>query len=197
MAVCPPPKQSHPLTYEALMTDQTKFSQQSSSGPAPGRIKWFLLIPVVLCLCGWVVLYLRAQREKTLVHSTQALDIEPVSVVHPKHGAPNSDLSLPATLQAYSDSPIFARVDGYVSRWYTDIGAHVRQGQLLALIDSPTVDQELNQARAMLAQARANMTLAKITAERYRELITTDAVSQQDVDQANQNLEAQTANVQA
>jgi RND family efflux transporter MFP subunit len=179
------------------MTDQTNLSQQSSSRPAPGRIKWFLLIPVVLCLCGSVVLYLRAQREKTLVHTTQALDIEPVSVVHPKQGAPDSDLALPATLQAYSDAPVFARVDGYVSHWYTDIGAPVRQGQLLALIDSPTVDQELNQARAMLAQTRANMTLAKITAERYRELIATEAVSQQDVDQANQNLEAQTANVQA
>jgi RND family efflux transporter MFP subunit len=179
------------------MTDQTKPSQQPPARPAPGRIKWFLLIPVVLCLCGSVVLYLRAQREKTLVHVTQALDIEPVTVVHPQPGVRDTDLSLPATLQAYSDSPIFARVDGYVSHWYTDIGAHVRQGQVLALIDSPTVDQELNQAQAMLAQTRANLKLARITAERYRELIKTDAVSQQDVDQTNQNLDAQTANVQA
>jgi RND family efflux transporter MFP subunit len=179
------------------MTDQTKLSQQLPPRPAPGSIKWFLLIPVVLCLFGLVVFYARAQREKTLVHTTQTLDIEPVTAVHPQKGAPDSDLSLPATLEAYSDAPVFARVDGYVSHWYTDIGAQVRQGQLLALIDSPTVDQELNQARAMLAQTRANMTLARITAERYRELIKTDAVSQQDVDQANQNLEAQLANVQA
>jgi RND family efflux transporter MFP subunit len=143
------------------------------------------------------VFYSRAQREKALIHATQKLDIEPVTVVYPQKGAPDSDLSLPATLQAYSDSPIFARVDGYVSHWYTDIGSHARQGQLLALIDSPTVDQELNQARAMLSQAGANLTLARITAERYRELIKTDAVSQQDVDQANQNLDAQSANVQA
>lgn len=179
------------------MTDQIKVSQQSPPPPAPGRIKWFLLIPVVLCIGGSVVLYLRAQREKTLVHATKTLDIEPVTVIHPQQSAPDSDLSLPATLEAYSDSPIFARTDGYVSHWYVDIGTHVQQGQLLALIDSPTVDQELNQARAMLAQAQANLTLAKITAERYRELIKTNAVSQQDVDQTNQNSDAQTANVQA
>jgi RND family efflux transporter MFP subunit len=179
------------------MMDQTKFSQQFSPRPAPGRIKWFLLIPVVLCLFGAVVIYLRVQREKTLVHTTQAMDIEAVTVIHPQQGAPDSDLSLPATLAAYSDSPIFARTDGYVSRWYADIGTHVRQGQLLASIDSPEVDQELNQAQAALAQTRANLTLAKITAARYGELIKTDAVSQQDVDQSNQNFDAQTANVQA
>lgn len=179
------------------MTDQTNLSQQFPSPTGAGSIKWFLLIPVVLCLLGSVTVYLRAQRESNLVHTTQALDIEPVTVTHPQRGAPDSDLSLPATLQAYSESPIFARTDGYVSHWYADIGTHVRQGQLLALIESPEVDQQVNQAQATLAQARANMTLARITAERYGELIKTDAVSQQDVDQTKQNFDAQSANVQA
>lgn len=179
------------------MTDQIEFSQQSPPRAAPGSIKWFLLIPMVLFLFGSVVFYLRAQREKTLVHTTQTLDIEPVTVTHPQRGAPESDLSLPATLQAYSDSPIFARTNGYVSHWYADLGIHVRRGELLALIESPEVDQELKQAQATLAQSRANLTLAEITAERYRDLIKTDAVSQQDVDQTKQNFDAQTANVQA
>ncbi|MBB5318115.1 efflux RND transporter periplasmic adaptor subunit [Tunturibacter empetritectus] len=129
--------------------------------------------------------------------TTHALQAEPVSVIHPQSGAPNSDLALPGTLQAYSDSPIYARTNGYVAHWYADIGTHVHQGQLLAVIESPEVDQELSQARASLSQVQANLTLAGITAKRYQDLITTNAVSQQDVDQNNQNLEAQKANLHA
>jgi RND family efflux transporter MFP subunit len=100
-------------------------------------------------------------------------------------------------IQAFSQSPIYARVDGYVRTWYVDIGTHVTKGQLLAEIDSPEVDQQLNQARAMLQQAETTLALAKVTAPRYQELIKTNSVSQQEVDQNNQNLAAQTANVQA
>jgi RND family efflux transporter MFP subunit len=100
-------------------------------------------------------------------------------------------------LQAYSDSPIYARTSGYVAHWYADIGTHVHEGQLLAEIESPEVDQELNQARASLSQVQANLTLADVTAKRYQGLIGTNAVSQQDVDQNNQNLDAQKANLQA
>src|SRR5580765_8821060 len=100
-------------------------------------------------------------------------------------------------IQAFSQSPVYARVDGYVRTWYVDIGTHVTKGQLLAEIDSPEVDQQLNQARAMLQQAETTLALAKVTAPRYQELIKTNSVSQQEVDQNNQNLAAQTANVQA
>jgi RND family efflux transporter MFP subunit len=100
-------------------------------------------------------------------------------------------------IQAFSQSPVYARVDGYVRTWYVDIGAHVTKGQLLAEIDAPEVDQQLNQARAMLKQAETNLALAKVTAPRYQELIKTNSVSQQEVDQNNQNLSAQEANVQA
>ena len=185
------------MKHEVPMTHESETVSASSTRSGRGGIKWFLLIPVVLCIFGAVTFLLRAQDQKKLVTTTQALEVESVSVVHPQPGTPDTDLALPATLQAYSDSPIYARTDGYVAHWYADIGAHVGQGQLLATIDSPEVDQELNQARASLAQGQANMTLAKITATRYRELIKTDAVSQQDVDQNNQNLDAQQANVQA
>jgi RND family efflux transporter MFP subunit len=125
------------------------------------------------------------------------MEVESVSVIHAQPSPPATDLALPATLQAFSDSPIYARTDGYVKHWYADIGAHVHQGQLLALIESPEVDQQLNQARAALAQAQATLKLADITAARYQGLIGTDAVSQQDVDVNNQNLDAQKANAQA
>jgi RND family efflux transporter MFP subunit len=100
-------------------------------------------------------------------------------------------------IQAFSQSPVFARVDGYVRTWYADIGTHVTKGQLLAEIDAPEVDQQLNQAQAMLQQAETNLALAKTTTPRYQELIKTNSVSQLELDQNNQNLAAQTANVQA
>jgi RND family efflux transporter MFP subunit len=185
------------MKHEVPMTHESQSPQEASSSHTRNRIKWFLLIPVALCVSGAITLFLRAQDSKKLTTTTHALEAEQVTVIHAQQSAPVTDLALPATLQAYSDSPIYARTSGYVSHWYADIGAHVRQGQLLALIDSPEVDQELNQARAALAQAQANLTLARITAARYQELIKTDAVSQQDVDQNNQNFAAQNANVQA
>lgn len=177
-----------------------KQSQSQQSGElrhVRNKIKWFLFIPAVLCLSGIITFFVRAQDSKKLITTTQALQAESVAVIHPQQGPQDTDLSLPATLQAYSDSPVYARTSGYVSHWYADIGSHVRQGQLLAQIETPEVDQELNQARAALAQTEANLTLADITAKRYQSLITTNAVSQQDVDENNQNFEAQKANVQA
>jgi RND family efflux transporter MFP subunit len=168
--------------------------------PLPSRksgARFFLLAPIVLCLVGAVALLLRAQESRKLAVVTHALQAEPVSIIHPQSGAPNSDLALPSTIQAFSDSPIYARTNGYVAHWYADIGTHVHQGQLLAVIESPEVDQELSQARASLNQVQATLTLAGITAKRYQGLISTNAVSQQDVDQNNQNLEAQKANLQA
>jgi RND family efflux transporter MFP subunit len=179
------------MTYEA----QTPQNVRPSSGR--NRILWFLVVPVALCVFGAVTFILRAQSQKELFATTQALDVESVSVIHAQPSPPETDLALPATLQAYSDSPIYARRDGYVKHWYADIGAHVHQGQLLALIEAPEVDQQLNQARAALAQAQATLKLADITAARYQGLISTDAVSQQDVDVNNQNRDAQKANAEA
>jgi len=137
------------------MAHESQSPREASSSHARNRIKWFLLIPVVLCVSGAVTFFLRAQDSNKLTTTTQTLEAEQVSVVHARQSAPATDLALPATLQAYSDSPIYARTNGYVSHWYADIGTPVRQGQLLALIDSPEVDQELNQARAALAQTQA------------------------------------------
>jgi RND family efflux transporter MFP subunit len=185
------------MNNEAPTNKQSQSPQSRDPKHARNSIKWFLLIPAVLCLSGVITFFMRAQDSKKLNATTQGLQAESVAVSHPQPGTPDTDLALPATLQAFSDSPIYARTNGYVSHWYADIGTHVRQGQLLAQIESPEVDQELNQARAALAQAQANLTLADITAKRYQSLITTNAVSQQDVDSNNQNFDSQKANVQA
>ncbi len=125
-----------------------------------------------------------------------------VAVVHPTAEKPDEELVLPGTLQAYVESPIYARTNGYLLRWYKDIGSHVKQGELLADIDTPEVDQELMQARAARQQVVAAMDLAKINADRYQSLRKTDSVSQQEADtqssgyqQAMANLAAADANV--
>jgi RND family efflux transporter MFP subunit len=161
------------------------------------RLLWFLFIPVLLATSAFFVAQARQKVSQRLVGTTKALEVQTVNVIHPQRGKSSSDLTLPGMIQAFSQSPIYARVDGYVRTWYVDIGTHVTKGQLLAEIDAPEVDQQLNQARAMLKQTETSLALAKTTTPRYQELIKTNSVSQQEVDQNNQNLAAQTANVQA
>jgi RND family efflux transporter MFP subunit len=175
--------------------DNSKNSQPLLRGGK--RLLWFLLIPVVLAITALFGAQSRQKQSERLGATTQSLEVQTVDVIHPQRGQSTSDLTLPGMIQAFSQSPIYARVDGYVRTWYVDIGAHVTKGQLLAEIDAPEVDQQLNQARAMLQQAETSLGLAKITAPRYQELIKSNSVSQQEVDQNNQNLAAQTANVQA
>jgi RND family efflux transporter MFP subunit len=165
--------------------------------PSGKRLLWFLFIPILLATSAFFVAQARQKVSQQLVGTTKSLEVETVNVIHPQRGKSSSDLTLPGMIQAFSQSPIYARVDGYVRTWYVDIGTHVTKGQLLAEIDAPEVDQQLNQARAMLSQAETSLALAKTTAPRYQELIKTNSVSQQEVDQNNQNLAAQTANVQA
>jgi len=161
------------------------------------RLLFFLVVPLVLAASALFGIQGRQKQTEQLANSTRALALQPVNVIHPERGKSSSELTLPGMIQAFSESPVYARVDGYVHTWYVDIGAHVTKGQLLAVIEAPEVDQQLNQAQAMLQQAQANLQLAKVTAPRYQELIKTNSVSQQEVDQNNQNLAAQQANVQA
>jgi RND family efflux transporter MFP subunit len=180
------------------MNKDQESAEQGRHSPRSGqRLLWFLLIPVVLATSAFFGTQARQRQSQQLVTTTRSLEVQPVNVIHPQRAQSSSDLTLPGMIQAFSQSPIYARVDGYVRTWYVDIGTHVAKGQLLAEIDAPEVDQQLNQARAMLKQAETSLALAKVTAPRYQELIKTNSVSQQEVDQNNQNLAAQTANVQA
>jgi RND family efflux transporter MFP subunit len=115
---------------------------------------------------------------------TQQAAVPSVSVVNPKQSRGGEELILPGNIQPFISSPIYARTDGYLKKWYFDIGARVKTGQLLATIQTPEVDEQLAQARSTLATAQANLELAKITQERYQSLLSKHAVAQQDVDNA-------------
>ena len=120
-----------------------------------------------------------------------------VAVVQPKRSAPAQEIILPANVQAFADAPIYARTNGYLKRWYVDIGSHVKEGQLLAEIDTPEVNQQLRQARADLATSQANLNLSKITADRYAGLLKTDSVSKQESDNAAGDYAAKQASLQS
>jgi RND family efflux transporter MFP subunit len=138
-----------------------------------------LLVAVVLAVTGIVP---RVRARTTLKDQTDALAAPDVIVHPPVQGKIGQEIILPANVYAYSDATLFARTDGYLSNWYFDIGAHVRQGQLLAVIASPEVDKQLLQARADLSTAEANAGLAKTNSTRYQGLLTQNAVSKQDTD---------------
>src|SRR6202167_1516790 len=135
----------------------------------------------------------RLRAKAALRTETRNLAIPTVVVIHPKRGDPQQEIVLPGNMQAFEDSPIYARTNGYLKKWYVDIGGHVTKGQLLAEIETPEVDQQLSQARADAATAQANVNLAKITADRYEGLLKTDSVAKQDVDNAHGDFEAKQA----
>jgi RND family efflux transporter MFP subunit len=143
-----------------------------------------------LALLIYSGIHSRAAAESRLTKRTQEAAIPTVAVVFPQEGAPTQEIVLPGNTQAFSDAPIYARTSGYLKRWYFDIGAHVQRGQLLAEIETPEVDQQLQQAQADLDTAQANLNIAKITATRWQDLVSDGSVSQQETDQAVSNLSA-------
>src|SRR5437016_4194210 len=155
------------------------------------------VIVIVLVVLGAVTLFQRRSQYQALAKETETLAIPTVAVIHASVESAEEDLVLPGAMQAYVESPIYARTNGYLKKWYHDIGSRVRQGELLADIDTPEVDQQLSQARAELNTAQANANLSRITATRYQELIKTDGVSKQEVDNAVGDLEAKVANVRS
>src|ERR1700677_3459957 len=155
---------------------------------------------VAALLLGVVIysgIHQRAMAASNLGAATERAAIAAVNVVEPKSGATLEELVLPGTTQAFIDTPIFARTSGYLKQWYFDIGAHVEKGQLLAVIETPELDQQLGQARANMKTAQASEKLAEITATRWQNLLKTDSVSKQETDQAVQDLSARQATVES
>jgi RND family efflux transporter MFP subunit len=159
---------------------------------------------LIVALVGIAVIWVLASGIRSRVKAAAVLEtvtaqmaVPSVSVVAPKRTAPAQEIILPGNIQPFITSPIYARTDGYVKKWYFDIGAHVKTGDLLAVIQTPEVDEQLAQARSTLATAQANLELAQITRERYQSLLTKHAVSQQDVDNANGTYAANKAVVDA
>jgi RND family efflux transporter MFP subunit len=159
-----------------------------------------LIAVVVLAIIASVVIggiVPRLRAKEALKKETYDLAVPTVNVARPKQGAPQTEIVLPGNMQAFTDSPIYARTNGYLKKWYVDIGGRVKAGQLLAEIETPEVDQQLQQARSQLNTAKANFNLAQITSNRYQELKGTDSVAQQDVDNALGSERANAATVSA
>ena len=174
---------------------------RSDNKPEPSRPRRRWLV-AVLAVAAAAVVYIsgvlpRVKARDTVRKETELMAVPTVSVVQPKRSAPVQEIVLPANVQPYISSPIYARTNGYLKRWYADIGTHVKKGQLLAEIETPELDQQLQQARANLNTAEANLKLAEITANRYQGLLKSDSVAQQDTDNAVGNYNADKAIVAA
>jgi RND family efflux transporter MFP subunit len=163
------------------------------------RKTWIVLAIAVLAVAAVLGsgIWSRVKASATLRAETVQAAVPAVSVVSPKRTAPADEIILPGNVQPYISSPIYARTNGYLKKWYFDIGARVKKGQLLAVIETPEVDQQLQQARSNLLTAQANLELASITKTRYQGLLKSNAVSQQDVDNAVGTYNANAAIVEA
>ena len=160
-------------------------------------LRWFLVLFLVFLVLGVYVLLQKRTEHQVLAEQTERMAVPYVSVIHATRIEGESEMVLPGTLKSYVESPIYARTNGYLKKWYKDIGSHVNKGDLLAEIDTPEVDQQLAQARADLTTAQANLSLAGTTATRYQDLLKSDSVSKQDVDNANGDYAAKQAMVQS
>src|SRR5271166_3544158 len=172
-----------------------------------------LLIVAVLIAAGVVFFGINAriQTAAAVKETTRELAIPAVAVIHPKPGAMKDEVVLPGNVQAFTDSPIYARASGYLKQWNVDIGGHVKAGQVLAIIEAPELDQQVRQAKASIQQTqasldqaianeqqgKANEELARVTAQRWQNLVAKGAVSRQENDQYQAQYQAQVANLNA
>ena len=177
---------------------QTAPLNDAGVGKRP-RKPWLVVgiaLIAVASIFGWGV-WSRVRARTALDSETTQVARQAVSVVSPKRTAPAQEIILPGNVQPFIASPIYSRTNGYLKKWYVDIGARVAQGQLLAVIETPEVDQQLQQSISNLNTAKANLALAETTKNRYQGLLQDNAVSQQDVDNAVGTYNANTATVEA
>lgn len=165
----------------------------------PSRTALFIVAAVLLALVigGALSMFSRIRASRTLARETNREAIPNVAIIHASAESPDEQLVLPASVQAFEQSPIFARTNGYLLRWNKDIGSRVKKGELLAEIDTPEIDQELMQARATRQQIAAQLDIAKISADRWQNLRKTDSVSQQEADMQTSSYQQAVANLAA
>ena len=174
----------------------TERKQPQPSGKKAG----LRLVLTILALAAAVVGGLMWQRSRTfrkLASETREMATPIVATVFPQPGSAETEIVLPGNLMAYTEASIYARTNGYVKAWYTDIGAKLKAGELMAEIEAPDVDAQLRQMVASLAQARANLDIARLTFGRQKELLQTKVISQQEYDVARTTMDAQDAAVKA
>jgi len=192
-------KKVMPMQSETEVVANATQMQSVSSGKHRAIRAWLVGVIAFLAAAGIVVsgILQRIHAHAAVSIETAAMAVPLVNVVSPQRTAPSHELVLPGNVEPYMTAPIYSRTSGYVKKWYVDIGARVKTGQLLAEIDTPEVDQQLQQSRSNLATAEANLRLAEITKNRYQELLKTNAVSQQDADNAVGTYNANNSIVQA
>jgi RND family efflux transporter MFP subunit len=172
-------------------------AEGSASRRSAAGVLAVVAIVAVFGALAWRGISGRSRAMTELTRDTAEMAVPSVVVVRPKPGAPQDDISLPGAIQPFAEAPIYARTSGYLKRRLVEMGARVKAGQLLAEIDAPELEQQLGQAGSDLATAEANARLAQITADRYRDLVKTDSVSQQDADNASGALDARKAAVES
>lgn len=193
------PQTGHSQTEDTRQIGVQIRPLNDAGAPRRSRKSWLSLAIAVIAVAALLGsgIWSRVKARNTLNTETAQAALPAVSVVSPKPTAPADEIVLPGNVQPFITSPIYSRSPGYLKKWYFDIGAHVKQGQLLAVIETPEVDQQLQQARSNLLTAQANLDLAAITKTRYQGLLKTNAVSQQDVDNAVGTYNANKAIVEA
>jgi len=174
-------------TTEQIPVEEKKLQASTvDSSLRRSRRGWLVAVALFVIFVALLVsgILERVHTSAALRTETAQMAVPTVAVVSPQHAAPLQEIVLPGNVQPYVTAPIFSRTNGYLQAWYFDIGAHVKKGQLLAVIATPEVDQQLGQSRSNLSTAEANLRLAEITKNRYEDLLKTHAVAQQDVDNA-------------
>ena len=180
---------------EARIGSQNMGPAKDARGSKASPRRWLAPLIIVGMAAAILIFGIRSRlkAQASLRTATAQMAVPSVSVVRPTSTAPVQEIILPGNIQPFISSPIYARTDGYLKKWYFDIGARVKAGQLLAVIETPEVDQQLAQARSTLATAEANLELARITRDRYEALLKKHAVAQQDRDNAVGNYNANKA----
>lgn len=205
------PAASHAPATGSVAGEATPSAHGSGPGASDGNgsnarpkgripvVVWVVLLLLAIAIAFAVVTGIRSRRraQGTLVKSTDVAAIPTVNVMHPSLTSNAGEISLPGNTVAFNDAPIYARSSGYVRGFYTNLGQHVHKGQLMATIETPEVDQQLQQAQADLKSSQANLNLANTTAQRYQNLLKQDSVSQQETDVANSSALTRQAAVDA
>ncbi|HEX4083576.1 MAG TPA: efflux RND transporter periplasmic adaptor subunit [Chthoniobacteraceae bacterium] len=186
------------LELEPAPAAQKRPATHGNPAPRKSNAGLRLLIGVaVAALVVGALLWQRSRASKQLAAETSAIAVPTVSTITPQPGPSSIEIKLPGNLMAYTEASLYARTNGYIKAWYTDIGAKVQQGDLMAEITAPDVDAQLLQAEATLAQAKANLDIAQLNFGRSQKLLATKVISQEDFDQNRTNMEAQQAAVTA
>jgi RND family efflux transporter MFP subunit len=180
----PPLKKAAPPTIDP---------HKSHKSPGPGGGRLTLIAAACLVLAVAIYAGVHAHREAKRESSAEDSAIPSVNVVYPKPASTADEIALPGSTQAFIDTPIFARTSGYLKNWHADIGAHVKKGDLLAEIETPELDQQLQQAESDLKNARANLDIAQITNTRWQAMVRADTVSKQEADQTASSFNAMQA----